>query len=68
MGRPAGWMQKLTGRGMMRSPGSPSIRREVKRRFWEQIATWITSERAAKAVGVSQAAHQAAPRYIALCA
>ena len=55
MGRPAGWMQKLTGRGAMRSPGAPSLRREVERKFWEQIATGITSERAAEVVGVSQA-------------
>lgn len=44
MGRPAGWMQKLTGRGAMRSPGAPSHRRETERQFWEQIATGITSE------------------------
>ena len=55
MGRPAGWMQKLTGRGAMRSPGVPSLRREVERQFWEQIATGMTSQRAAEAVGVSQA-------------
>ena len=55
MGRPAGWMQKLTGREAMRSPGAPSLRRETERRFWEQIATGITSERAAEVVGVSQA-------------
>jgi len=55
MGRPAGWMQKLTGRGAMRSPGAPSLRREVERQFWEQIATGMTSERAAEVVGVSQA-------------
>jgi transposase len=55
MGRPAGWMQKFTGRGPMRSPGAPSHRRETERRFWEQIATGITSEKAAEAVGVSQA-------------
>ena len=48
-------MQKLTGREAMRSPGAPSLRRETERRFWEQIATGITSERAAEAVGVSQA-------------
>jgi hypothetical protein len=24
MGRPAGWMQELTGRDVMRSPGAPS--------------------------------------------
>ena len=55
MGRPAGWMHKLTGRGAMRSPGAPSLRRETMRLFWEQIATGITSEKAAEAVGVSQA-------------
>ena len=55
MGRPAGWMQKLTGRGAMRSPGAPSLRREVERQFWVQISTGITSEKAAEAVGVSQA-------------
>jgi len=55
MGRPAGWMKKLTGREAMRSPGAPSLRCETERRFWEQIATGITSERAAEAVGVSQA-------------
>ena len=55
MGRPAGWMQKLTGREAMRSPGAPSLRREVERQFWEQIATGMTSERAAEVVGVSQA-------------
>lgn len=53
MGRPAGWMQKLTGRGALRSPGAPSLRREVERQFWKQIATGITSEKAAQAVGVS---------------
>lgn len=39
----------------MRSPGAPSHRREVERQFWQQIATGITSEKAAEAVGVSQA-------------
>ena len=33
MGRPAGWMQKLTGRGAMRSPGAPSLRNEIERLF-----------------------------------
>ena len=55
MGRPAGWMQNLTSRGAMRSPGAPSHRREIERRFWEQIRTGITSEKAAEVVGVSQA-------------
>ena len=53
MGRPAGWMQKLTGRGAMRSPGAPSLRCKIERRFWEQVATGITSEKASEAVGVS---------------
>jgi IS30 family transposase len=39
----------------MRSPGAPSHRNETERRFWQQIATGITSERAAIAVGVSPA-------------
>lgn len=39
----------------MRSPGAPSLRREVERKFWEQVATGITSEKAAEAVGVSSA-------------
>ncbi len=55
MGRPASWMRDLTGRAAMRSPGAPSHRREVERQFWQQIATGITSEKAAEAVGVSQA-------------
>ena len=55
MGRPAGRIQKLTGRAVMRSPGAPSLGREVERQFWKQIATGITSEKAAEAVGVSQA-------------
>ena len=55
MGRPAGWMKNLTSRGAMRSPGAPSHRREIERRFWEQIRTGITSEKAAEVVGVSQA-------------
>ena len=54
MRRPAGWTQKLTGRVAMRSPGAPSLRREVERQFWKLIATGVTSEKAAEAVGVSQ--------------
>jgi len=48
-------MKQLTGRDAMRSPGAPSHRREVERQFWVQIATGITSEKAAEAVGVSPA-------------
>jgi IS30 family transposase len=39
----------------MRSPGAPSHRREIERLFWQEIATGVTSERAAEAIGVSQA-------------
>jgi hypothetical protein len=56
MGRPAGWMQELTGRAPMKSPGKPSLRRDVERRFWCKIAKGLTSEDAALAVGASQAA------------
>lgn len=55
MEQPAGWMLKFTERGAMRSPNALSLRREVERSFWEQIATGMTSERAAEVVGVSQA-------------
>ena len=40
----------------MKSPGAPPLRREVERRFWDVIATGVTAEQAAAAVGVSQAA------------
>jgi len=56
MGRPAGWMQELTGRSPMKSPGRPSLRREVQRAFWREIATGVTSEQAGVAVGASGAA------------
>src|SRR3954470_1815859 len=56
MGRPAGWMKELTGRSAMKSPGKPSHRREVERWFWREIAKGLSSEDAARAVGVSQAA------------
>jgi IS30 family transposase len=56
MGRPAGWMKALTGRSPMKSPGAPSLRRDVERLFWREIARGLTSENAAIAVGASQAA------------
>jgi IS30 family transposase len=56
MGRPAGWMTELTGRAPMRSPGKPSLRRDVERLFWREIAMGSSSEDAALAVGASQAA------------
>jgi IS30 family transposase len=48
-------MKELTGRSPMKSPGAPSHRREIEREFWMQVATGVTSEQAAAAVGVSQA-------------
>ena len=56
MGRPAGWMKELTGRGPMKSPGAPSLRRDVERLFWLEIAKGLSSEDAAFAVGASGAA------------
>lgn len=56
MGRPAGWMKELTGRSPMKSPGKPSLRRDVERLFWREVAKGLSSEDAAAAVGVSQAA------------
>ena len=56
MGRPADWMVALTGRSPMKSPGAPSLRRDVERLFWLEIAKGLTSEDAATAVGASQAA------------
>jgi transposase-like protein len=49
-------MQELTGRAPMQSPGKPSLRRDVERLFWLEIAKGLTSEDAAIAVGASQAA------------
>ena len=49
-------MTALTGRSPMKSPGAPSLRREVERGFWREIGKGLTSEDAAVAVGVSQAA------------
>ena len=40
----------------MKSPGAPSLRREVEREFWREIAKGLLSEEAAAAVGVSPAA------------
>ncbi len=56
MGRPAGWMTELTGRAPMKSPGKPSLRRDVERLFWHEIAKGLSSEEAALEVGASQAA------------
>jgi IS30 family transposase len=55
MGRPAGWMRALTGRSPMKSPGAPAHRREVERAFWRVVATGVTTEAAAEAVGVASA-------------
>jgi IS30 family transposase len=56
MGRPAGWMTAITGRSAMKSPGPPSLRREVQRAFWREIAKGLTSEHAGEVVGASGAA------------
>jgi len=40
----------------MKSPGRPSLRRDVERLFWHEIAKGLTSEDAAIAVGASGAA------------
>ncbi len=56
MGRPAGWMTELTGRAPLMSPGKPSLRRDVERLFWHEIAEGLSSEEAALAVGASSAA------------
>lgn len=56
MGRPAGWMKELTGRSAIKPPGAPSLRRDVERLFWREIAKGLTSEDAAIAVDVSPAA------------
>ncbi|MEV0394964.1 IS30 family transposase [Polymorphospora rubra] len=47
-------MKALTGRSPMKSPGKPSLRRDVERRFWQGIARGLSSEEAAIGVGVSQ--------------
>src|SRR3954447_8530785 len=49
-------MQELTGRSAMKSPGRPSLGREVQREFWREIATGVKSTEAAVAVGASGAA------------
>ncbi|WP_456319432.1 IS30 family transposase, partial [Lentzea tibetensis] len=49
-------MKALTGRSPMKSPGAPALWREIERGFWREVAKGLTSEDAAAAVGVSQAA------------
>jgi IS30 family transposase len=49
-------MTELTGRSPMKSPGKPSLRRDVERLFWREIGKGLSSEEAAVAVGASQAA------------
>jgi IS30 family transposase len=46
-------MVTLTGRPAMRSPGRPSVQRDVERRFWVKIAEGLSSEEAAVACGTS---------------
>jgi transposase, IS30 family len=47
-------MKALTGRAPMKSPGSPSYRRDVERLFWREIGKGLTSVQAAVAVGASE--------------
>jgi IS30 family transposase len=49
-------MVELTGRSAMKSPGRPSLRREVQREFWHEIANGLSSEHAGIVVGASGAA------------
>ena len=56
MGRQRGWGSAVIGRPVMRSPGSPTVRRELRRRFWVRIAAGCSSEDAAAACGVSVSA------------
>jgi IS30 family transposase len=56
MGRPAVWMMELTGRAPLKSPGAPSLRRDVERLFWHRVAEGLSSEDAALAVGASSVA------------
>jgi IS30 family transposase len=49
-------MTELTGRAPMKSPGKPSLRRDVERLFWREITKGLESADAAIAVGASQAA------------
>lgn len=44
-----------TGDGARRSPGAPSHRKEMERRFWMKVATGVTSEEAAEMIGVAPA-------------
>ncbi len=46
-------MKELTGRAPMKSPGKPSLRRDVERLFWREIAKGLSSEDAALGVGAS---------------
>jgi IS30 family transposase len=49
-------MMELTGRAPLKSPGAPSLRRDVERLFWHRVAEGLSSEDAALAVGASSAA------------
>ncbi|MFD8006403.1 hypothetical protein ACFV4J_46310 [Streptomyces mirabilis] len=46
----------VDGQGAMKSPGKPSLRLDVQRLFWREIAKGLTSEEAAIVVSGSQAA------------
>jgi IS30 family transposase len=53
MGRSRGWGAAVTGRAVARSPGPPSVRRELQRAFWREIAPGLATDEAAVAAGVS---------------
>ena len=55
MGRPAGWMQKLTGRGAMRSPGAPSLRRRDPALVTHSLASILRARVLAIACGYEDA-------------
>lgn len=50
MGQSAKQVYRLAGQGAMYSPGAPSLGYEIECRFWRQIATVTTGEKAAEAV------------------
>ena len=54
-GQASGVDEGVDGQVGDESPGAPSFRREVERAFWLEVATGVTSEEAAIAVGASPA-------------
>lgn len=55
MGRERGWINKLTGRPPMPSPGRPGVhRRDAQQAFWKRIAEGVPTAEAAVISGVPQ--------------